>query len=203
MHKICISGKAKSGKGTLSKLLSKRFPSREGNHGIKPKLLRDGGCEVIAFADPIKQIAQAMFPEAKYECLYGASELRENIIDPKYKDKNGNILTHRQALIDIGTLGRSYNKDIWLNITKRLIETVFNKDLVIVNDIRFINEFEYLKTNNFFTIRIKRTDAAKINDISETQQEDIPDSSFDCIIENNSSIEYLDNIVSGLINKIA
>jgi hypothetical protein len=205
MIKIAVSGKAKSGKGLLSKLFKKHFPYRLEKFG--PKKLECGGTAILAFADPIKEIVGIMFPEANYECLYGASELREKIIDPKYKDKNGNVLTHRQALIDIGKLGRSYDKDFWLNKTKNIIENEclhpLHADLLIINDIRFINEFEALKKDNFYTIRIKRTESAKIDDISETQQEEIPDSAFDCVIENNSSIEALESTVLSIINKIA
>ena len=60
-------------------------------------------------------MVKTMYPEASSECLWGASELRSIVISDKYKDINGNPLTYRQALIELGAYGRKHNKDIWLN----------------------------------------------------------------------------------------
>lgn len=188
IEKIAISGKARSGKSTLSSLLIKNFEVKEND------------VKVIAFADAIKQMISIMFPEASLECLYGKSELRQNIISPNYKDKNNNILTYRQALIDIGTLGRKYNNDLWVNKVKvELSKVEKNCKLLIVNDVRFINEFKYLKQEGFFTIRIKREESLKINDVSEQQQDEIGDEAFDFVLHNNSTMEDLDNSVNFLI----
>lgn len=189
MIKIAISGKARAGKNTLSSLLVKNFNVNEGQF------------KTLAFADTMKQIIEIMFPESKKECLYGKSELRQNIISPIYSDKEKNLLTYRQALIDLGKFGRDYNDNIWINKIKLELQS-YDDDtkLVILNDCRFINEFSFLQENNFFTIRIKRDNSLKINDVSEKQQEEIPDDAFDFIIYNNSTMEDLENSVKLLIS---
>jgi len=191
MIKIAISGKANSGKNTVASIITKDLNISDKEVGM------------FAFADPIKEMILSMFPEAKRECLFGKSELRNHIISPLYKDKKGKILTYRQALIDLGTLGRSYNNDIWVNLLKNRVDVASNSKnikCIIVPDVRFRNEFSYLKLDNYFTIRLKRKDITKINDVSETQQDEIEDDLFDFVLNNNSSITDLENSVKIMIH---
>lgn len=189
MIKIAISGKANSGKNTLSSLLIKNFN------------FADTESKTLAFADPMKRILEIMFPDLKKECLYGKSELRQNIISQKYKDKKGMPLTYRQALIDFGKYSRQYNDNMWVNILEAELSRLNNDNtkLVIINDVRFLCEYSFLKKEGFFTIRVKRDGLAKISDPSETQQDEISDKSFDFVIHNNSTIDDLNDSVKLLI----
>ena len=154
-----------------------------------------------AIAEPIKNMVKLMFPEAKDEFLFGASKLRSEIIDPKYKDSNGNPLTYRQALMDIGTLGRKYNSDVWVNCLDYKFKN-FNGSIFIVSDLRFINEYNYLRNNNFYKIRIIRDEQEKLDDISEIEQEKIPDSDFDSVINNNGNMINLSQQVLKIAKKL-
>jgi hypothetical protein len=195
LKKIAISGKANSGKNTAAHLIADKF------------------CEYIeeytmlAFADPIKEMALLMFPWANKKCLYGPSKLRNNII-PHAANKQGEPLTYRQALIDMGTLGRSYKSDIWVDVLADRIKKspdrdfiyqqplVFpappiDKTLLLITDLRFVNEMEYLKSEGFFIIRLLRDTDQIINHGTETEQEKIRDDEFNLIIDNNSTLENL------------
>ena len=106
MFKIAISGKASSGKNTIANLILETL-----NNDYAATYY-----DTIAFADPIKEIIMIMFPHLKKKHLYGSSKFRNTIIKEAV-DKNGNLLTIRQALIDIGTgLGRGMNDSIWLDV---------------------------------------------------------------------------------------
>jgi hypothetical protein len=189
-YKIGISGKKKSGKNTLGSLIIGNLKLKNSEYLIK------------GIADPIKKIAEHMFPEINKEHLYGISELRENIISDKFLDYNNNILTVRQILKDIGKLGRSYNDDLWINLLIYDYLHASDRKCYIVSDIRMKNEFQKLKENKFFMIRIKRNSYIIDNDISEMQQEEILDNEFDFVIENNGSIEDLNNKIKQIISKI-
>lgn len=177
--KIAISGKANAGKNSVAEILvdQLKFPNSKS--------------KITAIADPMKHIVIDIFPEAKSEWLYGESKLRSEIIHEKYRDANNNPLTYRQALLDLGRLGRSYNKDIWLNL---LVEEADNNDSIstyVVADVRFRSEFDYLKSNNFYMVRVIRKQNAQINDISELEQDTIRNDEFDWIIENNGTLDKL------------
>src|SRR5208283_2965011 len=115
MYKIAISGKANTGKNTLANLLQDETCKRDdkvyiAKHGIVG--LKNFYAKTMAFADPIKEIVMVMFPNANKECLYGPSKGRAELIPGAFK--NGEPVTYRQALFDIGTeLGRGYNDKIW------------------------------------------------------------------------------------------
>lgn len=201
MYKFAISGKAGSGKDTVcSYILDKICADKKNKH-----LMPSGSISKMALADPIKEMILIMFPQAKKECLFGDSNKRNEIIPEAFKD--GKPLTYRQLLIDIGTgLGRGYNQDIWLkNLDTRIFKLNKKKhkpDAIIVPDIRFKNEFNYMKNNGFHMIRLLRDELSRIDHISETQQEDILDSDFDFVIINNSSLLDLKNKTFDILDKI-
>lgn len=189
MYKISISGKANSGKNLLSQLISSELSQDD--------LLQTS---YIAFADPIKEIILLTFPKASRKNLYGSSELRKKEIPNAFK--NGIPLTYRQALIDIGMRGREYNEDIWINNFDKRFNKIKNTGIVIVTDCRFRNEFDHLKLNGFYMIRLLREKSLKINHQSETEQESINDSEFHTILNNNKSVGELEDSAKAICSII-
>lgn len=163
--RIGISGKAKAGKDTLASMLVEAHP----------------GFNIHGFADRVKQVAMSMFPQMNPENLFGDSHLREELIP-------GTQITYRQVLLDVGKLGRSYSKDFWVESTLPYMEN--NQD-IIIKDLRFENEYNFLKSHDFFLVRIKRKSHTKIHDISETEQDGLTDDMFDLVIENDKDLAYL------------
>ena len=105
-------------------------------------------CVRLAFADELKEIAYLDF---KWD---------------GEKDVKG-----RQLLIDIGTIGRKYDKDMWVNIVldRILLEDEFQDalnwvneeiDFIIVTDFRYQNEYDVMRrclTNDqLITVKIRR-----------------------------------------------
>lgn len=197
MYKIAISGKANSGKNTaaniiISHLLSAKTASQK---TLSPFSSSSFKGKILAFADPIKEILKIMFPHIKVEHLYGSSKHRNTIIEGA-KDKKGNPLTIRQALIEIGSVaGRGMQESIWLHVFDSRLAKIKKYDVVVVPDLRFKNEYEHLKEKGFFLIRIMRDNNKKINDISETDQDSISNDGFHFILKNDGSIEELENVI--------
>lgn len=189
MYKIAITGKANTGKNTISKLIAKDLPY------IRPKYL--------AFADPIKEMIRIAYPEIPRKWLYGSSKYRTEVIPGAFYE--GKPLTVRQLLINLGNdFGRANKPDIWLrNFDVRFKKQVdAKKGIVIVTDCRFRNEFDHLKSLGFFQIRLRRNEHTKIDDISETNQDGIADSEFDAVIENNGTLKELAEKVKNIIPKL-
>jgi len=194
MYKIAISGKANSGKNTTASIILEEL-SLVDNKKIRHK--------IMAFADPIKEIVLTMFPGAREEYLFGESSFRSEKI-PGAKNKMGEPLTYRQALIDIGTMAREYNSSIWVDcFHKRVMELIHKESeilpenlktgMVIVTDLRFQEEMDYLKNNGYFLIKVNRKEHSIINDKSETEQESFSD--FDFVIDNNGTLSDLRDVI--------
>lgn len=181
--KIAFSGKAGSGKNTAVNTIKKYF--------YKKRMW----VRTFSFANPVKEIARKYFPDLPRKYFFGKSSYRNHII-PNSVDFNGDDLTVRKLLQDIGAYGRKYNQNIWIdNIiseTKKYDNgrNIYNSWALIVSDVRFINEFDALKENGFKIIRIKR-DVETLNDVSEKEQDLIPDFKFDYIIDNNGTKQDL------------
>jgi hypothetical protein len=188
--KIAISGRARCGKNTVANMIIHHL-------NLSPQEYR-----MRAFADPMKEIARLMFPVADPDALYGASERRSEIISPDYTDNDGNLLTYRQFLCDLGKFGRKYNPKIWVKCLDHDYKQN-SKLIYTVPDLRFIEEYEYLKENKFILIRVKRKNIEKIDDVSETGQDALPDSLFDYIINNDSTIDFLNTRVLDIVEEWA
>lgn len=203
MVKIAISGKAKSGKNSLASFIRNHIDDLQefiSDNRALPTYYKPIPI-IMAFADPIKRAVLDLFPEADRHYLFGPSELREYVIPGEYTDDKGEPLTYRQALMDIGALGRKYNNNFWIDKFDTTMKSIKDSS-IIASDLRFLNEYEYLKTNNFFTIRIVRDIITKLDDISEIEQDALSNDKFDLVIVNNKSLEDLDMHAKSLVNKL-
>ena len=94
---------------------------------------------------------------------------------------NQNKYQYRERLISYGKEERSKNINIWI---EKLVEK-FNKnptEILIIPDIRFPNEAEFIRAHKGLIIRIQRP-VELIDDLSETSLDDYK---FDCIIDNTT-----------------
>jgi hypothetical protein len=196
MYKIAISGRANTGKNTLSKMIVKELRTRARadarKNGHVPITL---SVKYLAFADPIKEMVKIMFPDTPNTFLYGASEFRKQVISGAFKE--GKPLTIRQLLQDLGTgVGRAYDDQIWLkNFDHRVSHA--KSDIVIVTDVRFRNEFDHLKKQGFYQIRLYRNTGEPVMEhASETNQVSIADSEFDYVLHNDNPLKTLRKEVS-------
>lgn len=190
MFKVAICGKANSGKNTVSKILVEKI--RLWIPSVKE--------EVVAFADPIKEMARQMFPSLPKKFFYGPSKFRAEIIPGAFKD--GNPLTVRQLLIDLGTgVGREYKNNVWIEALDHRVDKARKngRGVVIVTDVRFRNEFDHLKTQDYFQIRLLRDAHLKIDHASETNQDSIKDDEFDYVLTNNGTLTDLEQEINKIV----
>lgn len=192
--KIAICGKKNTGKNTLSKLIYKELESRVIDVKMRGFIFPKDSAfitHIMAFADPIKEMILSMFPQAKRECLFGSSDLREEVI-PNAVNFEGEPLTHRQALIDLGTMARRYNRNVWVDNFDNRVKRIENEaNLIICSDLRFVEEMEYLKKNDYTIIKLLRDSITHSNNPTETVQDTIPSDQFDFVIKNNGTMKDL------------
>ena len=193
MLKIAISGRAGSGKNTIASMIVKDILS-----------LNADEYRIAAFAEPIKQIIEIMFPGCDLDSLYGPSDQRQNKIASSINDYIDDVeVTYRQASMDIGKLGRAYGSKFWVaHMANKYNSSPKNLKAFITSDLRFPWEFQWLKDNGFIICRVKRDNLLKIDDISETGQDALKDEIFDFIIDNNQNFDHLKKQVVDIFSKI-
>ena len=99
----------------------------------------------------------------------------------------------RKLLQGIGTTGRNYNRDIWVNDTIDRIQwwtrQSSDNQLAVVTDTRYPNEIQRIKHefSDVVTIRITRDSVEKLKHPSETALDQWTD--WDYVVENNGTRE--------------
>ena len=148
-------------------------------------LVANHGFAKHAFADPIKRIAAGSFG------WDGA------------KDPRG-----RRLLQEIGTAGRHYDPDLWLeHLGRRLAGERLPR--VVVDDVRLAREVSYLEELGFVCVRILRStapvsigtsDPERLYHETETELDDVP---FAHTIANDGSLAELYEAVDELFVRSA
>jgi len=114
----------------------------------------------------------------------------------EYKDSSVRYyLSLREILVYVGTyvLQQDINKRIFVNVVRNTIQQVArdNKFLkyVIVTDIRFQHEIDYIHGKNGITITITRDDVQQLDNVAEHELDYVED--WDYTIENNGTYDDL------------
>lgn len=210
MKIVGISGKAGAGKDTIA-----------------GRLVDVHGFTKLAWADPMKRFCRDLFAFTDDQ-VWGSIEEKAKP-DPRYLRPDGTLLTPRLALQLLGTeFGRVAYPAIWVEYGMRSIKKILAGDLyvqdvgfvqnagrttpidcgVVVPDCRFRNEMDALRSAGGLLVRVKRpaldrSDLGGISGhISESEQDGIPDSYFDAVVTNDSTIEDLHWWVDRFVREI-
>jgi hypothetical protein len=194
---VGISGLANAGKDTVADFLviGRRF--------VK-----------VSLADPMKRFCAEMF-EWDDDRLWGPSALR-NAIDDRYKRPDGEYLSARHALQQLGTeWGRSCYENMWIDYGIRTAQAIlsgidynaqFGLDWdddsndcggVVIPDVRFKNEMAAIRKAGGEVWRIVRPGEEGLTGAAakHASENDIQEGDCDRIILNNRSLEALQRTV--------
>lgn len=136
--------------------------------------------KVLSFANPVKKIA--------YELGWDGN-----------KDNAG-----RKLLQTIGDVGREYKETIWIELSLREI----NKEkYIIFDDLRYYNEYKYMKDNfrDIYTILVTCRSYNLDPSLSKHSSEnDIVNKKdlYNYIVCNNRTLEHLDKIAEEILIRI-
>jgi hypothetical protein len=123
---------------------------------------------IYRFASPIKKYAK--------ECFMWNSK----------KDSAG-----RKLLQDIGSIGREYYQDSWVDYFIKYSENHY-ENFYIVDDWRFLNEYEKLTEYGFDVITVKIISNVRGEDDNHASEHGLPENFvYDYIIDNSSDFEDL------------
>ena len=166
--------------------------------------LKMRGFQVFSFADPLKEDVRK---------AYG---LTKEHTDGKLKelpcDKLGG-LTPREAMIAEGEIRRRFSTNglYWVKkLFEEKIKFLRKEDWVVISDVRFKNEANYIKQNGGTLIRLERSKALNIykNEISDPSEEELDSYNFNITLpeEKNATPQDLelfsDTIRTYVLNSI-
>lgn len=143
---IAFSGKKRSGKNTAANFMKQFFPKKL-------------GYEELAFADPVKRTAAIALglPLDYFFCDKNKVEV--------FTFCDGKKMTGRTILQTLGTeaLRDNFNDSVWLtNAINRINQSPAN--VILITDLRFLNELDFLRNIGAKTIRINRGDLPNKDD---------------------------------------
>jgi len=175
---IGIAGNARSGKDTLGKNFE--------------KILKDNGIKArsFSFAHELKMSVDGFLIEQ-----LGISAFTEDENEKK---------TIRPFLVFWGTdMMRNINNNIWI---EKLQPSLYDNQVNIITDVRFLNELQWVKDNNGFSVLLKRDGAEPANKYEEENNKYIADSSDLCFHIANFDDEKLiqtaaNEVLNSLITK--
>ena len=99
----------------------------------------------------------------------------------------------RKLIQDFAEKMREIDKDIWV---KKVQDKIQDKEDIVIDDLRFPNEYKMLKDNNFFIVKLKISKETQIKRINELYQQDAKEH-----IErlNHISESYIDSLKEDLL----
>lgn len=182
---IGITGNKQHGKSTIANYLIDKYNYVE-----------------LAFAKPLKDICEILF-DFDYEQLYGS---KKEIIDERWKQ------TPRKLFEYIGTelFRKQIDKvlpevggEFWIKIIENKINTIAKNNenaKIVISDIRFKNELDFIKKldYNIKTIKVVRPD--KLEEYTHESEKQIQELETDNVFINDGSIQDLYNIIDNFIN---
>jgi CO dehydrogenase nickel-insertion accessory protein CooC1 len=177
---IGITGKARSGKDTFSKMLAQSLRERTG-----------GTYVLMAYANELKNRVQKDF-DLSYDQLWGDAKEEE---DKRYKKSVPGMFdsfwTAREIMQAYGEFYRSIDYDFWVRILFNKIEENEYAN-VIITDVRHPNEADPIKERKGYVIKVVREEIDKIHGskhISEIAMDKYK--KIDLLIENNYDLKEL------------
>lgn len=195
-----IAGLSGSGKDAIADLLFRRFrfTKKALADEMKNAVMRFFAFDEVQLWGPSQERNK---PDKRYprehtwrhpgdSCACCGASYVERIESPCY-------LTPRYALQLLGSnFGRHCYEDVWVEFVVREARGTMNANpglSVVVPDVRFKNELSGLKKAGAKLVRVRRVgfEKPKWDHPSETEQMGIPDSEFDYVLENDSTLEAL------------
>lgn len=170
---IGLTGYAQSGKDTVAQILVDRF-----------------GFTRIAFADPIRDFCYQVNPIVGW--VANEPIMLKNVVDRDGWDEAKKSDSVRRTLQNVGVAARdNFGDSFWI---VKAFEKVKDAERIVVTDVRFKNEADYIKSYEYSQIwRIRRMGIAAVNGhISESQMDGYK---VDQILLNNGTKEDLDLLI--------
>jgi len=185
---IAVSGKKGSGKDLFYTFAKARV-----------------GAKRVAFADYLKHLARQLF---KLSVEQTDGKQKE---EPTEYVRDGKALTPREILIDLGRWFRSVDPGFWYKKAFEIINGMNHGTIVVVTDMRFKNEADYIKEQGGYLVRLERTQEKRnevypgnkfAEDASEVDLDDYKRFDFTIEAKDNNNPQQLKQQVEKILDGI-
>lgn len=176
----------------MQKLIGLYSPAAQsGKSTVASALQRRLGMRIVSFAAPLKRMvdtlldAAGLAPDEIYERVYGSRK------EEPIPQLNGVSSRFLQQTIGTEWGRHAVSKDFWVTTTRAAVESVWALGHpVVIDDVRFPNEFDMVRSMGGKLIRIVRPSAleAPVNPAYESLLEGYD---FDAVIENTGTMNDL------------
>ena len=195
---IGIHGKFRSGKDTVARLFAQNLTS------LNQTITRH------AFADSLKEIVEILTGEIRTTVIPGYTiSPRDFSEEQKNKYLDSWEMTLGTMLQKLGTdvMRNNFNELIWIHSMWTKIKDKYQDEIIIVTDVRFLNELAFLKKMGAILIKVEGDPSGMAvtstrNNIhqSETDLDNYND--FDFVIKNNETLEKLEQKIIFISSQI-
>lgn len=166
---IGVSGYARSGKDEVAKILMRSYDYRRG-----------------AFADPIREFVLRVNP-----LLPNGLDVQHLVKVIGWEGAKAQPEC-RRILQEIGTVARQmFGENFWVD---QLWKTVQPNEKIVITDVRFKNEADFIKSQGGEVWRVHRPGVGPVN--NHISERDLDNYNFDVVIRNESSLEALEAVVN-------
>lgn len=166
---------------------------QSGKSAVAKLLVANYGFECFSFATPIKSMLNTAFAERGLD--YDAYKALQNIKEakiPKFYNKS-----YRELMQSLGDWGRSQDVNMWVDM---LFNGRRESNRMVIDDVRFPNEFYKIKKEGGILLRINRPNAKKPN--NHSSEGGLDALAFDGIINNNNDMTWLAEQVHLFMKKL-
>lgn len=177
-----------------------------GKNAVADHLVSQYGFKQYAFADAVRDVALAIDPIVATNSDSEPMRLSSFITEPSDWDwAKREVPEVRRLLQVVGTEAgrRVLGENCWVDIVHKKIHADWDgKPLIfshaVVTDLRFENEYDFIKENNGIVIRIERANNPHAIPKTHASEQYVPDADF--LIENDGALSDLymkiDDVVS-------
>lgn len=195
---IGISGKIGSGKDTFAELFAEQLVGKVERHALADNLRL-----ITEIVSGVRMTTTHEINKPFCNVIRNYTQSQKNIVIKQFNKTIGETL----QLIGTDLFRNNYDSDIWVKsfFNEQLNEKLNNGKIIIVPDVRFINEADYIIQEGGYLIRlegdpmgIRKNSLRDLNHISETELDNY--TKFDKIIYNDKKdINALKGFINNLI----
>lgn len=175
---------------------------RVGKGSAAEGLKRDLQFREVGFADKLKELALVsnpiIFANAVTNVGVGSGRLAKLVSSVGGWDQAKDTFPEIRGFLQrLGDGGRQvFGETFW---TQYVFQDVKDDDRVVISDVRYLSEFNQILAMHGYLIRIDRPGHVGSGHVSETELAELPDSAWDAVISNDSTVMALqDKIVSAV-----
>ena|SRR3990167_1087367 len=168
----------------MSKIIA--FSGKRGvGKTVASDYLRTKGFKKESFASSLKELSDRLWWDTEQENGCGLTAAS------KEKPFRSYPWTPREFMIDFGQFMRKYDRDYWL---RPILDTVRHPGLWTIDDVRFPNEYDGLKTLGAVLVRINRKPELNIygKDLDDPSETGLDFHLFDYTISTNENLTLKD-----------